>query len=42
MKNENNLETLGISRDKCRTYSDIKREEIYKRNTKNKQLDLFL
>lgn len=42
MKNENNLETLGIKREPCAVYSEIKRHEIYNRNNKFKQLDLFL
>ena len=41
MKNENNLESLGIKRTKSLIYSDIKRNEIEKRETKNKQLKLF-
>ena len=41
MKNDNNLETLGISREKCQAYSEIKRAEIYKRMSIGKQLDLF-
>lgn len=32
MKNENNLELLGISRKKCQAYKEIKRIEIENRN----------
>ena len=42
MKNPNNLEILGFQREKCKIYQEIKREEIYNRNTPNKQLKLFL
>ena len=42
MRNHNNLELLGISRPKCKIYSDIKRNEIYNRENKNKQLNLFM
>jgi hypothetical protein len=42
MKNPNNLEILGFPREKCNIYQEIKREEIYNRPTKNKQLKLFL
>ena len=42
MKNHNNLEILGISRNRCNIYSTIKRNEIYNRNQKNKQLNLFM
>jgi predicted phosphoadenosine phosphosulfate sulfurtransferase len=42
MKNPNNLEVLGFKRKKCKIYQEIKREEIYNRETKNKQLKLFL
>jgi predicted phosphoadenosine phosphosulfate sulfurtransferase len=42
MKNPNNLEVLGFKRKKCNIYQEIKREEIYNRETKNKQLKLFL
>lgn len=40
MKNHNNLESLGIPRKKSRIYHEIKREEIYNRNIKGKQLRL--
>lgn len=42
MKNPNNLECLGFQREKCKIYQEIKREEIYNRETKNKQIKLFL
>ena len=42
MKNPNNLESLGFQREKCDIYQEIKREEIYNRKTKYKQLKLFL
>ena len=42
MKNPNNLEILGFQREKCNIYQEIKREEIYNRKTKYKQLKLFL
>ena len=42
MKNPNNLEALGYAREKCNIYQEIKREEIYNRDTKNKQLKIFL
>jgi predicted phosphoadenosine phosphosulfate sulfurtransferase len=42
MKNPNNLEILGFQREKCKIYHEIKRQEIYNRPTKNKQLKLFL
>jgi predicted phosphoadenosine phosphosulfate sulfurtransferase len=42
MKNPNNLEKLGIARTKCSLYNDIKRIEIYNRENKNKQLNLFM
>ena len=42
MRNHNNLELLGIPRPKCKIYSDIKRNEIYNRVQKNKQLNLFM
>jgi len=42
MRNPYNLEALGFSREKCKIYQEIKREEIYNRETKNKQLKLFL
>ena len=42
MKNPHNLESLGFQRQKCNIYQEIKREEIYNRPTKNKQLKLFL
>ena len=42
MKNPNNLESLGFQREKCNIYQEIKREEIYNRETKNKQIKLFL
>jgi|TARA_R110001592_G_scaffold54628_3_gene167069 hypothetical protein len=42
MKNPNNLEILGFQREKCKIYQEIKRQEIYNRPTKNKQLKLFL
>ena len=42
MKNPNNLELLGYSREICRIYSDIKQVEIYNRKQKNKQLNMFL
>lgn len=41
MKNENNLESLGISRTKCNVYQEMKRIEIEARPTKYKQLKLF-
>lgn len=43
MKNENNLEALGIKRSKSFIYSEIKRNEIENRkeNKKGKQLKLF-
>ncbi len=43
IKNEYNLESLGINREKCKIYSEIKRNEIALRN-KNKypiQLTFF-
>jgi len=42
MRNHNNLEILGIKREKCNIHQEIKREEIYNRDTKNKQLKIFL
>jgi len=42
MKNPNNLESLGFARPKCKIYQEIKREEIYNRETINKQFKLFL
>lgn len=42
MRNYNNLEILGFPREKCKIYQEIKREEIYNRPTKEKQLKLFL
>ena len=42
MKNPNNLESLGFAREKCKIYQEIKREEIYNRDTKNKQIKIFL
>jgi predicted phosphoadenosine phosphosulfate sulfurtransferase len=42
IKNPHNLESLGFQRQKCNIYQEIKREEIYNRPTKNKQLKLFL
>tara|TARA_B100000683_G_C12507748_1_gene559675 strand:- start:4297 stop:4443 length:147 start_codon:yes stop_codon:yes gene_type:complete len=42
MRNPNNLESLGFQREKCKIYQEIKREEIYNRETKNKQLKMFL
>lgn len=42
MKNPNNLESLGFKREKCNIYQEIKRQEIYNRDTENKQLKLFL
>ena len=42
MRNHNNLEILGIQREKCDIYQEIKRQEIYDRETPNKQLKLFL
>jgi len=42
MRNHNNLEILGFSREKCKIYQEIKRQEIYNRKTNNKQLNLFL
>jgi len=46
MKNEFNLESLGITRKPCAIYQDIKREEIRNRNIANNktetiQLNLF-
>ena len=42
MRNPYNLEMLGFQREKCKIYQEIKREEIYNRKTKNKQLKIFL
>ena len=42
MRNPYNLESLGFAREKCKIYQEIKREEIYNRPTKEKQLKLFL
>ena len=42
MRNPHNLESLGFSREKCKIYQEIKREEIYNRNIKGKQYKLFL
>tara|TARA_R100001244_G_C5166001_1_gene131424 strand:+ start:474 stop:743 length:270 start_codon:yes stop_codon:yes gene_type:complete len=42
LKNPNNLESLGIMREKSKMYNDIKREEIYRRDILNKQLDMFM
>lgn len=42
MKNENNLESLGFSRNKSLAYSELKRIEIENRKTKNLQLKLNL
>jgi hypothetical protein len=42
MRNPYNLESLGFVREKCKIYQEIKREEIYNRITKEKQLKLFL
>jgi predicted phosphoadenosine phosphosulfate sulfurtransferase len=42
MKNPNNLEILGVQREKCKVYQEIKRHEIYHRPTKYKQLKLWL
>ena len=42
MKNPNNLEYLGYAREKCNIYQEIKRNEIYNRDSKNKQLKIFL
>jgi hypothetical protein len=41
MKNPNNLEALGFSREKCAIYQELKRLEISQRNVPNKQLNLF-
>jgi predicted phosphoadenosine phosphosulfate sulfurtransferase len=42
MKNPNNLESLGYTREKCKIYQEIKRTEIYNREYSGKQLKLFL
>jgi hypothetical protein len=42
MKNPNNLELLGFQREKCKAYNDIKRNEIYNRKQKSKQLNMFM
>jgi len=42
MRNPYNLESLGVSREKSKVYQEIKRNEIYNRNTKGKQLKLTI